>query len=207
MTAVTKRLAIFLALAIFSSAADIACAAPTLSVRTFDNKAGGDAEAPAAAITDMMTTELSKAGIFNLLEREKLDYIAQEQKLAMSGLMDESTAPQIGQLKGARYSMTGAITVYSYNAGAGAIYIPGIVGGAAAAKTAYVTLDIRIIDNETGEVVYAAAEEGQSKREASGILSQFGGFGKASYGGILATAARDSVKKHVAALAERGLEN
>ena len=207
MTAVTKRLVIFPALALFLSVTAAAYAAPTLSVRAFDNKAGGDAEAPAAAITDMMVTELSKAGVFNLLEREKIDYIAQEQKLAMSGLMDESTAPQVGQLKGARYSMTGAITVYSYNASAGAIYIPGIAGGAAAAKTAYVTLDIRIIDNETGEVVYAAAMEGQAKREAEGILTRFGGFGKASYGGILATAARDSVRKHVSALEERDLEN
>jgi curli biogenesis system outer membrane secretion channel CsgG len=207
MMTMAKRIAVFLALALFSFMTVAAYAAPTLSVRAFDNKAGADAEAPAAAITDMMTTELSKAGIFNLLEREKLDYIAQEQKLSMSGLMDESTAPEIGRLKGARYSMTGAITVYNYNASAGAIYIPGIAGGAAAAKTAYVTLDIRVIDNETGEVVYAAAEEGRAKREAAGILSLFGGFGKASYGGILATAARDSVKKHVAALTESDWEN
>jgi curli biogenesis system outer membrane secretion channel CsgG len=199
---VTKRAAVVLALVVFLSVTAAAYAAPTLSVRAFDNKAGEDAEAPAAAITDMMITELSKAGIFNLLEREKLDYIAQEQKLAMSGLMDESAAPKVGQLKGARYSMTGAITVYRYNAGAGAIYIPGIVGGAAAGKTAYVTLDIRVIDNETSEVVYALAQEGQAKREAAGILTRFGGFGNASYGGILATAARDSVNKHVSALAE-----
>jgi curli biogenesis system outer membrane secretion channel CsgG len=201
-----KRAAILSLLVLFSLMATMACAAPTLSVRVFDNKAGNDAEAPAAAITDMMTTELSKAKIFSLLEREKLEYIAQEQKLAMSGLMDESTAPAVGQLEGARYSMTGAITVYCYNAGGGAIYIPGIIGGAAGAKTAYVTLDIRIIDNETSEVVYASAEEGQAKREAAGILTQFGGFGKASYGGILATAARDSVKKHVEALRETDWE-
>ena len=201
-----KLAAVLLLLALFSSAASPAHAAPTLSVRVFDNKAGSDAEAPAAAITDMMVTELSKARIFSILEREKLEYIAQEQKLAMSGLMDESTAPEVGQLKGARYSMTGAITVYNYNAKAGAIYIPGIAGGAAAGKTAYVTLDIRIIDNQTGEVVYASAEEGKAKREASGILSQFGGFGSASYGGILATAARDSVRKHVESLKDADFE-
>jgi curli biogenesis system outer membrane secretion channel CsgG len=195
-----RRTALLLLLALFSSLAPAAYAAPTLAVRVFDNKAEDAAEAPAAAITDMMVTELMKAGIFNILEREKLDYIAQEQKLAMSGLMDESTAPEVGQLKGAMYSMTGAITVYHYNAKAGAIYIPGIAGGAAAGKTAYVTLDIRIIDNETGEVVYAAAEEGTAKREASGILTVFGGFGSASYGGILATAARDSVRRHVESL-------
>jgi curli biogenesis system outer membrane secretion channel CsgG len=201
MTA-AKRAAVLPLVIIFLLISAAAHASPTLSVRVFDNKAGEDAEAPAAAITDMMITELSKAKIFSILEREKLDYIAQEQKLAMSGVMDEQTAPKAGQLKGARYSMTGAITVYHYNAKAGAIYIPGIAGGAAAGKTAYVTLDIRIIDNETGEVVYAAAEEGTARREAAGILSAFGGFGSASYGGILATAARDSVRKHVASLGD-----
>ena len=70
---------------------------PRLSVREFDNKT--DAKIPAAAITEMMTTELYKAGLFNLLEREKLQYVADEIKLGQSGLVDESTAPELGKIK------------------------------------------------------------------------------------------------------------
>jgi curli biogenesis system outer membrane secretion channel CsgG len=175
-------------------------AKPSIAVRAFDNKAGDDAEAPASAITDMMATELHDSGIFTLTEREKLDYIAEEIRLGQSGLVDPSTAPELGKIKGAQYTMTGAITLYFYNASAGAVYVPGILGAGAAGKTAYVTIDLRIIDNATGEVAYAAAEQGEAKREAAGLLTKFGGFASGSYGGILASAARDSVVKHADAL-------
>jgi curli biogenesis system outer membrane secretion channel CsgG len=181
-------------------------AKPGLSVRAFDNKAGGGTEAPASAITEMMTTELYNADIFILLEREKLDYVAEEIRLGQSGLMDPSTAPEVGKIKGARYTMTGAITVYYYNASGGYVYVPGIAGAGAAGQTAYVTLDIRVIDTATGEVVYAKAEQGEAKREAAGIVTAFAGFAKGSYGGILATATRDSVVKHVESLKKKTWE-
>jgi curli biogenesis system outer membrane secretion channel CsgG len=193
-------LLLFLA-AVFAFAAQSAEAAPTLAVRTFENKTDEKSfEPPAAAITDMMTTELYDAGLFRLVERERLDIIGDELKLSQSGLMDADTAPEIGKLAGAKYQMIGAITGYYYNASAGAIVIPWIAGGAAASKTAYAKLDIRIVDSSTGEVVYAAATQGSAKRTAGGILTAFGGFGSANYGGILATAVRDSVQKHVAAM-------
>jgi curli biogenesis system outer membrane secretion channel CsgG len=183
-----------------------ALAKPRLSVRTFDNKAESGTDAPAAAVTDMMVTELYEAGLFSLVEREKIGYVMDEIKLAESGLMDPETAPEVGRVKGAQYSMTGAITVYHYNALGGAVLIPGILGGAAAAKTAYVTLDIRVIDNETSEVVYAHAEQGEAKREGAGILTRFGGFAQGSYGGILASATRDSVLKHVESMRKISFE-
>ena len=87
---------------------------PRLSVRAFEDQTD-EGNAPAGAIMDMMVTELDKAGIFSLIEREKLKYIADELRLAQSGLMDPETAPQLGKIKGAQYMMTGAITVYYYN--------------------------------------------------------------------------------------------
>jgi len=197
-----KKIAFTLIVFLFCAMASAADAKPTLSVRAFDNKAGSGTRVPAQAVTDMMTTELYEAKVFNLVEREKLDYVAEEIRLGQSGLMDPATAPEVGKIKGARYTMTGAITVYHYNATGGAVYIPGIAGGAAAAWTAYVTLDIRVIDTATSEVVYAASEQGEAQREAGGILTAFGGFATGSYGGILATATRDSVRKHASTMSE-----
>ena len=175
-----------------------ACAKPTLAVRTFDNKTDSSSlTPPAQAITDMMTTELYNAGIFTLVERESLDLIAEELRLSMSGLMDESTAPQIGNIMGARYQMTGAITVYYYKASGGAVVVPWLAGGGAVARTAYVQLDIRVLDSSTAAVVYAAQQMGTATREASGVLTRFGGFATADYGGILATATRECVINHV----------
>ena len=173
-------------------------ARPALAVRTFENKTDTSSlTPPAQAVTDMMTTELFNAGLFTLVERESLDLIAQELHLSMSGLMDESTAPQIGNIRGARYQMTGAITVYYYNASGGAVVVPWLAGAGAASRTAYVQLDIRVIDSSTAEIVYAAQQMGTATREASGVLTRFGGFASVNYGGILATATRESVINHV----------
>ena len=174
---------------------------PRLAVREFENKAGGDI--PASAITEMMTTELYEAGLFTLVEREKLKYVGEEIRLSQSGLMDESTAPELGRIKGAQYSMTGAVTEYHYKAAGGAVPIPGIGGVGGASNTAYVTLDIRIINNETGEVAYAAAERGASNQTLGGLVTKYGGFGAGKINGILAAATRKAVIKHVESM--RGL--
>jgi len=175
---------------------------PRLAIRAFANKAGSDTKVPASAITEMMTTELLNSGLFSLMERERLDYVADEIRLGQSGLVDSSTAPEVGQIKGAQYTMTGAITVYHYNASGGVVVVPGL-GIGAAAKTGYVTLDIRIIDNTTSEVVYAAAETGSATRDVGGLVTMYGGFASGSYGGILASATRNSVIKHVESMKKR----
>jgi curli biogenesis system outer membrane secretion channel CsgG len=172
---------------------------PRLAVREFQNKTEGSI--PAAAITEMMTTELFKIGLFNLVERERLDYIADEIRLGQSGLVEESTAPELGRIKGAQYTMTGAVTLYYYNSGGGVVYLPGVVGGLLS-RTAYVTLDIRIIDNSTSEVVYAAVEQGASNQTLGGVGTPVGAFGGGKTGGILAAATRDSVVKHAKTMKE-----
>ena len=172
-----------------------------MSVRAFEDRTQ-DGDAPAAAIMDMMITELDKAGIFSLVEREKLQYIADELHLARSGLMYLATAPKIGKIKGVQYMMSGAITVYYYNEKKSGFSI--IIGSAAEAKTAYVTLDLRIINTATSEVVYSAAQQGQAKQvsKQSGLDFQrfWAGSRSKTYCGILATATRNAVRKHVAAI-------
>jgi curli biogenesis system outer membrane secretion channel CsgG len=196
-----SRCLLVLPLAAFFVFAAGAEAGPRIAVRTFENKTdSGSLRAPAQAITDMMTTELYNSGLFSLMERERLDYIADEIRLGQSGLMDVETAPEVGRIQGAQYTMTGAVTQYRYNAGGGVIPIPGIGGGGLASKTALVVLDIRIIDNATSEVVYAASESGKAKREIGGLITKYGGFVSGSSGGILAAATREAVMRHVASM-------
>ncbi|MCL1875453.1 MAG: CsgG/HfaB family protein [Synergistaceae bacterium] len=172
---------------------------PRLAVREFQNKTDG--RVPTAAITEMMTTELFKTGLFNLVERERLDYIADEIRLGQSGLVDQSTAPEVGRIKGAEYTITGAVTLYYYNSGGGVVYLHGVAGGLLS-RTAYVTLDIRIIDNTTSEVVYAAVEQGASNQTIGGAATAYGAFGGGKTGGILAAATRAAVVKHAKTMKE-----
>ncbi|NLL37004.1 MAG: hypothetical protein GX256_05735 [Fretibacterium sp.] len=190
------------ALALILTLTSPALARPGLAVREFTNKTDGNV--PAAAVTDMMVTELYEAGLFSLVEREKLEYVAEEIRLGQSGLMDESTAPELGKLQGARYSMTGAVTQYFYKAAGGAVPI-GIGGAGLASNTAYVTLDIRIIDNQTGSIAYAASEQGASNQTLGGLITRYGGFGAGKTKGILAAATRKAVLKHVESMKAQGL--
>ena len=165
-----------------------------LSVRKFDDKTE-EHNAPAEAVTDMMITELNKAGIFDLVEREKLEYIAQEARLIESGLVDPETAYEIGKIKAARYSMTGAITLYYYNEKSRKFISPRILQKATE-KTAYVMLEIRIFDNATSKEVYTSEQLGSALRAEYRSVA---GYDK-TYGGILASAVRDAVVKHVSAM-------
>lgn len=175
---------------------------PRLSVRAFEDRTP-DNDAPASAVMDMMVTELDKAGIFSLLERERLDLIAAEQKLNIEGLVDPDSAIKVGKLKGAQYMMTGAITLYYYDEKGKGIALP-VLGSASTARTAYVMLEIRIFDNSTGEIVYTSDQLGTAKREAKGAIAAYRGFFIGKYarttGGILASATRDAVMKHVSAM-------
>lgn len=203
MRSIAKRLLFLTVLLLCVALSFQAEAKPRLAVRAFDNKTDGSV--PADAITEMMTTELYNAGLFDLVEREKLDYVADEIRLGQSGLMDMETAPELGKVKGAQYTMTGAVTQYYYNASGGVVVLPG-VGVAVGSRTGYVVLDIRIIDNTTGQVVYAAAEEGASNQTIAGGGAAIGGFASGKFGGILAAATRKSVVKHVETMSSLSLK-
>ena len=191
-----RMLALLMGLALFQAVP--AFAAYTISVETFRDSSGSGA--PVDAIMEVMTTELTNSGMFQVVERARLDVIAREQRLAQSGLMDQRTAPQAGRLAGAQYMMTCAITNYSFNKSGGAGIIGGghgLTGIAVGSSTAYVTLDVRIVDNSTGAVVYAGRAEGAANNTGGGFMTRYGGFGTTKSGGLLAGATYKAVTKVV----------
>ena len=173
---------------------------PRVAVVAFEDKSE-EGNAPAASIINMMVTELYKSGTFTLVEREHLKYVADELNLGQSGLVDPSTAPKIGRVAGAQYIMTGAVTLYYYSEKASGFVLP-ILGTSAKAKTAYVVIDIRIIDVETGEIVYASNMTGDATNKEK---KSIGSYSKMS-GGLLGLATRDAVNKHISAMKGLNLE-
>ncbi len=190
---------IFLAALLLLCLMSSAHAKPRLTVRTFDDRTEQH-NAPSYAIMDMMVTELDKAGIFDLLERERLDLLQDEFQLAATGMLDPATAPKPGNVIGVQYTMTGAITMYYYDEKGKGLTISK-VGGVTKRKTAYVVLDLRIFD-QTSKIVYSAVQAGTATRAMSGFFADYSGFSVGIYkkqeGGILAAAARDAIIKHVA---------
>ena len=174
---------------------------PRVVILAFDDRSE-EGKAPANAVINMMTSELFKAGVFRLLERERIDDLISEQKLGQSGLVDPSTAPKLGRIMGAQYVLTGAITLYYYNEKGSGFAIP-LLGSSMKEKTAYVVTDLRIVDVETSEIVYASDQLGEAKQTAKASSGRSSRLAD----GLLSMAARDSVVKHVSAIKGYTWEN
>lgn len=72
--------------------------------------ARGQTDQHALDLRDAFTNQLINTKRFEVVDRQALGRILEEQKLAISGLIDESSAPQIGKLLGASALIFGRIT-------------------------------------------------------------------------------------------------
>lgn len=193
----TRTLTALLALGLILAMGSPSLAKARIAVLSFQDNSG--AGAPAAAIADMMTTELFNTGLFSVVERSRIDQIAMEQRMSAQGLTSPSSAVQMGQLLGAEYLMTGSITQYRYEASGGVIPLPfgGLSGVAVGSETAYVTLDVRLINAATGEVITTARAEGAANQTQGGLAYDSAVFGTGKAGGLLGQATYKAVTKIV----------
>ena len=60
-------------------------------------------------LSEWFTTSIVKSGRFDVVERAMLQKIIAEQKLATSGMIDESTASELGKILGVKVIITGSI--------------------------------------------------------------------------------------------------
>ncbi len=172
-----------------------------VAVVDFENNAGPEVnDAVRRAITDMLTTELWKTNLFTIVERSRLEAIAQEQNLAASGLVDATTAVRLGKLLGVEAIITGSITQFTLKQQGGVIPIPQLGGIAIGESKAYVTLDVRVINAETGEIMLVARETGEAKRSLGGVAFSGVIYGQREAEGILAAATYKCIQKIVAKL-------
>ncbi|MFT2092826.1 CsgG/HfaB family protein [Paraglaciecola sp. 2405UD69-4] len=118
---------------------------------------------------DMLTTELVKATKLDVFERERMSSILKEQDFGQSGRIDPSTAAEIGRLIGVDFIVTGAITEFGIsNSGGGG-------GGINIGKKNFMaSVDVRIIDVNTGQIVFADTGSG-TKTSTNVKVFGFGG--------------------------------
>jgi len=141
---------------------------PRIAVLEFKNKADNQwwYHGGAAAAQDVFVTELVKSGKFRVIDREQLAAIMQEKNLALSGDLDPATAMKMGKLIGCQYFLTGAVTEF------GNTKMGGHGFGVSAGKNKFVAaMNARIIDTETGEILWADEARGE---ESSVKVSVFG---------------------------------
>lgn len=157
-------------------------------------------------ISDMVVTQLVKDGTYAVIERRKLEAVISEQKLGASGLVNASTAAEIGRILGVKYVIMGSITQFSIDTktidtgGLGRMLgLGGDVGVSTTTATVYI--DARMIDTTTAEIVSVA--EGRASQSKKGVkvaaANRYNGYGHFAIGGsgfdetILGQATRQSV--------------
>ena len=149
----------------------------------------------ARSLTEALTTSLAATGKFIVLERAALAQVQQEQDLDASGRVNAETAAGKGKLMGAQMLITGDITAFTYNHSAIGGKLTNIVKGLDAGVervSASVSIDLRLIDAETGEVIASikgdgsAAQQGvtghltRDEKKYDGSMAQSTPLGKAS---------------------------
>jgi curli biogenesis system outer membrane secretion channel CsgG len=161
-----------------------------LGIVGFTSKAEGVTQAQAGVIADLFTRTLASSRKFSIMEREQIERIGEELRFNMSGLVDPSDAVEIGRIRGLQYMLLGSVT--ELNQGAS---VSGFSIFIEAKQSARATLDVRVIDVETAEVLYTFVETGTAENKSSAV--SIGGFTnvEAQLGGIEARAIADAVNR------------
>lgn len=135
-------------------------------------------------LSDMLITSLAQTGKFDLIERTKIDNVINEQKLGMSGLIDESTAAEMGRILGAEYVVFGTITSATQQSFDKFGYELVVIE---------VVIDVRAVDTNTGKILLAERSVGKSENKI--IKSSQGTVvsGAIDYNSAYASAARKSI--------------
>jgi curli biogenesis system outer membrane secretion channel CsgG len=170
----------FILLFIFIAGTVMAADKPVVAVNEFKNEtsAGWWYGGAGRDLADMLTNELQATGNFKLVEREKLAAVLDEQDLADSGRIKKGTGAKIGKLTGAQYIVTGSLSAYEEDVAStgGGLSFRGIsVGGKK--ESAYLAVDLRVIDTTTGEVEFSRTVEGRSSGGGVAVGLYRGGFG------------------------------
>lgn len=141
-------------------------------------------------ISALMVKRIAETGKFTVVERNRVGTVLKEQDFGASGRVKKGTNARIGQIRGADYTLMGDIVTFGRDdkrAGIGAIGAGGgrIGGGAVSRSTgkAVVTLNFRLVDNESSEIIMTGEARGESKRSSTGAA---GGFFSGWTGGAAA---------------------
>ena len=141
-----------------------------------------------AAAADELVTQLFETGKFSLVERSHLDAVLAEQNLGQSGRVNPSQAADIGRLLGVQVILTGSITKFSIDTKGG-----GFRGFGAQYSEAESNLDIRLIDTNTAEILFAG--DGEGKIRLGGLRIKGANFQRDFDAGLAQEALRPAVEQ------------
>ncbi|MGZ4818933.1 MAG: CsgG/HfaB family protein [Terriglobales bacterium] len=142
-------------------------------------------------VSDLLVKRLVQDGTYSVIERKAMDKILAEQNFSNSDRANPNSAAKIGKLLGVDAIIVGSITQFgneTKNVGAGGA--GGGFGGFGLGgfkhknSKAIVTLDARIVDIDTGEIMAVADGKGESSRSSTSMLGGGGSWHGFGAGGV-----------------------
>jgi curli biogenesis system outer membrane secretion channel CsgG len=142
-------------------------------------------------ISDLLVKHLVQDGTYSVIERKMLDKILAEQNFSNSDRANPSTAAQLGKILGVDAIIVGTITQFGGEdknvkvGGSGGGFGSFGLGGFGRKKSkAIVTVDARVIDIDTAEILAVADGKGESTRTSTSLLGGGGNWGGWGAGGV-----------------------
>jgi curli biogenesis system outer membrane secretion channel CsgG len=139
-------------------------------------------------VTDLLVKFLVENGTYSVIERKALDKILAEQNFSNSDRANPASAAKLGRLLGVDAIIVGSVTQFgnetqnqNFGGGGGALGRFGLGGYSHKKSKAIVTLDARIVDIDTAEILGVAEGHGESSRESTSLTG--GGGGWSGWGG------------------------
>jgi curli biogenesis system outer membrane secretion channel CsgG len=202
-----KRILIAIALCItvvMSSQAFANGEKPRIGVLRFTNQtsAGWWSGTVGTELQDMLIAELASMKAFRVLERKELDAVIKEQDLGASGRISKKTRSKIGNITGAKYLVAATVSSFEKNTaggGAGLSFKGFSIGGKK--DSAYIAVDLKVIEVETGEIADVRTVEATSKSGGLKFGVYRGGFG-GSLGGYKKTPTGKAIRACIMEIAE-----
>src|SRR5579862_9111920 len=136
-------------------------------------------------IRAMLVKRVADANNMVVVERAKVNDLMKEQDFNASNRVKQGSGARVGRISGADVQLSGDIVVFGRDdkkkSVKGGGLIGGVIGGIASSKNedkAVVTIDYRLIDAETSEIIATGEATGESKRKSSGLGALAGALGK-----------------------------
>jgi curli biogenesis system outer membrane secretion channel CsgG len=149
-----------------------------------------------AAAADELVTQMFQTGEFSLVERSQIEAVLAEQDFGQSGRVTPSQAAEIGKVLGVQLILTGSITKFSIDKKGGSF-----AGIGATYSEAESNVDVRLIDANTAEIMFA--DDGEGKIRLGGVSIRGANLQRDFDAGLAQEALRPAVENIVAKIADQ----
>jgi curli biogenesis system outer membrane secretion channel CsgG len=136
-----------------------------VAVVNFEDKTAFGRGRLGSAASDILTTELSHSGGFIMVSRTDTKSLLDEQAFGQSGAVNPATAAATGKILGLSAIVTGSISQFGVKTLGSDFLI-----GKQKLQQATATVDVRVVDAETGQVLFADSGTGIYETKTTEVL-------------------------------------